>query len=148
VSVHECDGFIGFYSTLPSTSLGSNLGGLQRKMEIQSFDKERIEKILFESPQGLKLASRYFPLSFQRYSIENPKPVKIFADELSVNCEYCNSNLLSEEKKGMGIFVFLQKVEEEEGIYYFKEYQKAYFSCKGECDRILKNRYFQYGIYC
>jgi len=99
VNVHGCDGFIGFYSTLPATSLGKNFEGLEKRIEIQSFDRERIEKTLFESPQGLKLASRYFPESFKKYTLENPKPAKIFSDYLSLNCEYCNSNLLSEEKK-------------------------------------------------
>ena len=77
VSVHECDGFIGFYSTLPSTSLGKNFEGLKKKIEVQSIDKEQIETILLESLQGLKLASRYFPLSFAKYAIENPRPAKI-----------------------------------------------------------------------
>lgn len=148
VSVHECNGFLGLYSTIPATSLGKNFEGLRNKIEIQSFDRERIEKILFESPQGLKLASRYFPVSFTKYSLENPKPVKIFSDDLTINCEYCNSNLLSEEKKGLGMFVLLQKVvEDEEGMFYFHEYENAYFSCKGNCDRILQNKYLQDNSY-
>lgn len=141
VSVHECDGFIGFYSTLPSTSLGKNLEGLKKKIEIQSIDKEQIESILLESPQGLKLASRYFPLSFTKYSIENPKPAKIFTDEIAIKCEYCDKNLLNDKS---GIFVLLRKPSDfNEEEYKRKPYTKAYFSCKGRCDHILKNRYFR-----
>lgn len=110
VTVHECDGFIGFYSTLPATSLGRNFEGLQNRIEIQSYDRERIEKTLFESPQGLKLASRYFPESFKKYSLENPKPAKIFSDELTINCEYCNSNLLEEEKKNWEYLFYYKKL--------------------------------------
>jgi hypothetical protein len=142
ISVHECDGFIGFYSTLPATSLGKNFEGLKKKTEIQSFDREQIEKVLLESSKGLKLASRYFPESFKKYSIENPKPAKIFSNDLEICCEYCESNLLQEEKKDMGIFVTLRRMHDMEAKEYKKQvYVQAYFSCKGDCDRVLKNKY-------
>ena len=141
VTVHKCDGFIGFYSTLPSTSLGKNFEGLKSKIDIQSFDKEYIEKILLETPQGLKIVSRYFPKSFSNYTRENPKPSKIFADELSINCEYCKRNLLEDKS---GILVLLRRPTD----YSLAEYKESptidgYFSCKGRCDQILKNKYFQ-----
>lgn len=141
ISVHHCDGFIGFYSTLPATSLGKNFEGLKTRTEIQSFDREQIEKILLETPQGLKLASRYFPISYGKYLIENPNPAKIFSDELSICCEYCGKNLLEDKT---GIFVLLRKrgdFDAEE--YKRKPYINGYFSCKGKCDQILKNKYFQ-----
>ena len=136
-SVHDCNGFIGFYSTIPSTSLGTNFEGLKKKIEIQSFDREQIEKILLETPQGLKLASRYFPKSLSKYAIENPKPAKIFSGDLSINCEYCEKNLLVEKS---GLFVLLKRAPKVRGEEY--AYIKAYFSCKtGNCDDILKNKY-------
>lgn len=143
ISVHDCDGFIGFYSTLPSTSLGNNFEGLKkRKTEIQSFDREQIEKILLESPQGLKLASRYFPESFRKYSIENPKPAKIFSNDPEICCEYCDTNLLADEKKGVGIFVTLRRMSDINAEKYVRQsYARAYFSCKGDCERILQNKY-------
>lgn len=145
ISVHNCDGFIGFYSTLPATSLGKNFDGLKTKTNIQSFDKEHIEKILLESPQGLRLASRYFPISFEKYKTENPKPAKIFSDEPTIHCEYCNKNLLED---GSGIFVTLRKFTDYEAKIVTKNpYEEAYFSCKGHCDTILKNKYLQKGHY-
>ncbi|AZI66172.1 hypothetical protein EIB71_00085 [Kaistella daneshvariae] len=141
ISVHNCDGFIGFYSTLPATSLGTNFEGLKKKTNIQSFDKEQIEKILLETPQGLKLASRYFPVSYEKYTVENPKPAKIFSEELSINCEYCNKNLLENKT---GIFVTLRKPSDHNAeVYKRNPYEEAYFSCKGKCDTILKNKYLQ-----
>jgi len=141
ISVHNCDGFIGFYSTLPATSLGANFEGLKMKTNIQSFDKEQIEKILLETPQGLKLASRYFPVSFEKYTVENPKPAKIFAEEPSIKCEYCDKNLLESKT---GIFVMLRKPSDHEAVVYKRNpYEVAYFSCKGKCDSILKNKYLQ-----
>jgi hypothetical protein len=141
ISVHECDGFIGFYSTLPSTSLGKNFEGLKKKTNIDSYDRERIEKILLESPQGLRLASRYFSKSYENYKIENPKPAKIFADDSSIHCEYCNEDLI---KSRNGIFVTIRKFSDfdvDPPVHY--PYEKAYYSCKGNCDYILKARYMQ-----
>jgi len=141
ISVHNCDGFIGFYSTLPATSLGNNFEGLKKKTNIQSFDREQIEKILLETPQGLKLASRYFPKSLEQYTLENPKPAKIFAEALSINCEYCDKNLLDDKS---GIFVILRKPSDHNAeVYKRNPYEEAYFSCKGRCDTILKNKYLQ-----
>lgn len=141
ISVHNCDGFIGFYSTLPATSLGNNFEGLKKKTNIQSFDREQIEKILLETPQGLKLASRYFPKSLEQYTLENPKPAKIFAEALSINCEYCDKNLLDDKS---GIFVTLRKPSDHNAeVYKRNPYEEAYFSCKGRCDTILKNKYLQ-----
>ena len=141
ISVHECDGFLGFYSTLPATSLGKNFDGLKKRTNIDSFDRERIEKIMLESPEGIRLASRYFPVSFEKYKIENPKPAKIFSDDNSIHCEYCNDDLLKDKK---GIFVTMRKMSDPEAKEYKKEpYIKAYYSCKGKCDAILKGKYMQ-----
>lgn len=141
ISVHECDGFLGFYSTLPATSLGRNFEGLKKKTNIDSFDKERIEKFLLESPEGIRLADRYFPVSFEKFSVENPKPAKIFSDDDSIHCEYCNSELLDNKK---GIFVVMRRLGDTNAEEYKREpYIKAYYSCKGQCDAILKRRYTQ-----
>jgi hypothetical protein len=145
VHVHGCDGFIGFYSTLPATSLGSNFEGLKSRIQIQSFDREAIEKVLLESPEGLKLASRYFPASYEGYTKENPKPAKIFAEDPSIQCEYCGKDLLAEKT---GIFVTLRKRSDPEAeTYVHHPYEEAYFSCKGRCDQVLKNKYLQSGDY-
>ncbi len=49
VATHQCDGFLGFYSTLPATSLGRILDSLKSRIETQHFDKEQIESKLLES---------------------------------------------------------------------------------------------------
>jgi len=144
VSVHKCDGFMGFYSTLPATSLGTNLTSLKSKIEVEHFDNERIEKTLLDSPSGLKLASRYFPKSFENYKVENPKPAKIFADESAIECECCKKNLLENKE---GIFVTMrERTDWENPNRNPNHYKYAYFSCKGECDAKLKNHYMQNGI--
>lgn len=144
VSVHSCDGFLGFYSTIPSTSLETNLSSLKKKIDIEHFDREKIEKILLESPAGMKLCSRYFPKSFETYKTENPKPAKIFDSESRIECEYCNKNLLENKE---GIFVTLRELTDwENPVHKPNHYKFAYFSCKGHCDAILKNHYLQNGM--
>lgn len=139
---HECNGFLGFYSTLPAVSLVNNLRGLESKIVFQIFDREQIERTLLDTLEGLKLANRYFPKSYSSYRIENPNPAKIFFEEPSIRCDRCGRNLL--EGKG-GIFVLLRRFN---NIDINEEYKKqpyvyAYFSCKGACDNILKRKYLK-----
>lgn len=144
VMSHNCDGFLGFYSTLPATSLGSNLNSLKNKIEIEHFDREKIEKKLLNSIEGLKLASRYFPKSFENYKTENPKPAKIFYNDSLIECECCEKNLLETKE---GIFVTLrERTDWENPNRKPNHYEYAYFSCKGECDAILKNHYIKKGV--
>jgi hypothetical protein len=65
-----CEGFIGFYSTLPSSALDVRLGELRSKVETQRFDSERIESALISSAEGLTLAKRYFPRSIAEWQAE------------------------------------------------------------------------------
>jgi len=61
VNQHKCAGFLGVYSTLPSTSLDERLQ--QQPFEYQLLSPEQIEKYLLDNPQGIKLAERFFPES-------------------------------------------------------------------------------------
>jgi hypothetical protein len=142
VKTHKCDGFIGFYSTLPAVSLSNKLLGLFDKIEYQVFDREKIEKRLLESVSGNKLAQRYFPQSYKNYSKENPSPVNLFSDQTSIHCENCGKDLLKSKE---GIFVALEARP--------KDYNKPdhtmgiYFSCKGRCDHILRSKYRNQGLH-
>lgn len=143
---HQCNGFMGVYSTLPAASLHNKLEGIKDKIEFQIFDRERIEKKLLSSPEGLKLAKRYFPISLEKYLKENPKPVKLFQENAEIICENCGKNLLEE---GNGIFVALEeRIPDSESEWGYKDFEKdLYFSCKGACDSILKVKYQQKGLF-
>ncbi|MBB2754540.1 UNVERIFIED_ORG: hypothetical protein GGI57_005275 [Rhizobium aethiopicum] len=60
---HQCEGFMGFYSTIVSSGLQEILMGLKGKREILVFDPARIERHLAESDEMRALASRFFPKS-------------------------------------------------------------------------------------
>ena len=143
VEANGCCGFIGFYSTLPSSGLARNIEGLSNKIETQVFDKERIENHLLRSANGVLLAKRYFPDSVKKWQIENTEPAKIFSDDPELACEYCGKDLLKPSPSG--IIVFWKRVRED----YEKEpqwHEEIYWCCKGHCDRMLSAERRRKGI--
>ncbi len=148
VSVHKCNGFIGFYSTIPATSLSANLEGLKDSIPYQTFDRGSIEKLLLDSPEGLKLARRFFPKSIESYSKEHPQPKDILSVDPQIPCELCEKNIIEESELGPGIFVMLSEIKyAENGDYIIGNFVDGYFSCKGRCDSILKQEYKEKGDY-
>ncbi|HHP8032283.1 restriction endonuclease [Acinetobacter baumannii] len=131
VSSKKCHGFIGFYSTLPSSGLSGVLEGIKDRIEYQIFDRERIEKELLHSARGLEVAERYFPLSLSKWKTNNPKPAKIFADAPSLTCMVCNKELLDQEDKGViTLWKRIRKDYEKEPEFF--EY--IFWTCRGNCD--------------
>jgi hypothetical protein len=67
IETHGCTGFISFYSTLPSSGLGTILDGLRPKYGLLLYDREVIERKLLENRRGRQLAARFMPVSFQKW---------------------------------------------------------------------------------
>ncbi|MCR8659174.1 restriction endonuclease [Paenibacillus endoradicis] len=128
-------GFIGLYSTIISSPLGRTLDGLKRYFDVKVFDRELIEKILLENPKGKILAKRYFPVSFSKWEEDHPRPANIFFEYEPLLCKNCGKDLLPQ---GDGIVVFKEDPETETYVAFL-------WCCKGECDRILKNKYRSMG---
>jgi hypothetical protein len=142
VRKHNCDGFIGFYSTVPSTALSTKLSGLKKEFESVIFDREKIEHKVTQSKAGRELAGRYFPKSFELYLNENPSPVKIFKKDVVIKCENCGKDIF---KDLQGIWVGLAKIENKGRRSKKIPTHQAYFSCKGECDMRLRAYYYNKG---
>lgn len=137
VEAKQCQGFIGFYSTLASSGLMTNLENTRDKVEFQVFDYKKIEENLLSSAEGLKISKRYFPVSISAWLNENPTPAKLYAEEPSLKCEYCEKELLNGDTKG--IIVFWERMLKD----YDKEnrrYEEIYWCCKGNCDMTLSSR--------
>ncbi|MCS1305608.1 restriction endonuclease [Escherichia coli] len=135
VIANNCQGFIGFYSTLASAGLSGILEGLKGRIEFQVFDKEKIERELLHSSRGLEIAERYFPKSLSEWKTENPKPAKIFSDEPSLKCKVCKKELLSQDDKG--IITIWQRIRTD----YEKEpeyNEHIFWTCRGNCDQALR----------
>jgi Holliday junction resolvase-like predicted endonuclease len=143
VETHECQGFLGFYSTVPSSGLSNIIDGLKSKIEVQIFDNEKIETYLLKSPMGSKLAERYFPLSTNNWKLENPTPARLFPEEPALNCIYCGKNLL--DPNNLGIVVIWRRIERESEETR-RRVEDIYWCCKGECDRILKHKASREGL--
>lgn len=90
VSAAGCHGFIGFYSTLPSSGLSEMLHR-QSSIEVKFYDHEEIERHLLRSAKGRDLIERYFPISAKK--LEHA-PALIFDVPVPINCENCGKNLL------------------------------------------------------
>jgi hypothetical protein len=131
VEGHRCQGFIGFYSTLPSSSLVERLKQLASKFEYQLLDKAVIERVLVSSPLGLDLARRYLPVSAARWQTENPTPAEIFRDKPSICCECCGRDLLNPPQ---GIFVVWRALSDDRPA---RDHVDLHWACKGACDRVI-----------
>ncbi len=122
VRSHDCEGFIGFYSTLPSNALSSKLSGLQKteKIEMAVFDSNRIESDLLSNSNGAVLAKRYFPISFQKWQQEHPIPAKLLRKTEGLKCAYCEKDLFPRKQDGTyeysGNLIFWRQDEEDTEI--------------------------------
>lgn len=103
VESHGCHGFIGFYSTLPSSGLASKLENfkLKNKFEFQIFHRGAIENELLKNQERLKLFSRYFPNSHQKWINDNQKQASL--DSLSqlnnIRMEFYNEYITRRKKQ-------------------------------------------------
>lgn len=64
---HDCNVFVGFYSTIVSTGLEQKLARLSDKKQIKYriYDSESIEAILLDGISGFRIAKRFFPESIK-----------------------------------------------------------------------------------
>ena len=125
IEANRCNGFIGFYSTLPSSGLADAITMLSAKTEMQTFDREKIESYLLKSPAGLHLAKRYFPNSVSKWIGETPSPAKVFSTHQTLSCQNCGKDLLAPELSG--IIVLWHKLDAASGQTH---YEKVYWCSK------------------
>lgn len=140
VKANSCDGFLGIYSTLPSTGLSKSLQGLKSSIQCHHYDKEMIETILLGTEQGHQIARRYFQKSYNEWANENPKPAKIFGDATGLQCEKCAKNLLKPTPNGL--IVFWRDKSNTPGNELV---QHISFCCFGQCDNELRSKYHAKG---
>lgn len=134
VIANLCDGFIGFYSTLPSSGLNNIIHGLG--MPVMVFDNKMIESKLLSGDKLFNtLVDIYFPISLKKYRQEHPIKVHIFDKENPLVCECCGRSLLGYNEWGNYV-VFSQG----EKIAHIA------FVCKGNCDIAIENKYRQKGL--
>ncbi|MCI7344593.1 MAG: restriction endonuclease, partial [Fusobacterium necrophorum] len=137
IQAHNCNGFIGFYSTIVSAPLNRKLEALKERYEVQIFDREKIERILLENGSANKLIRRFFPKSFSE--IELKSPTNLLSEYLPLRCKVCGKDLLQRDilDHYQGIVVFVQDLQYYE-VGWKHKYTDIYCVCKGECDRKME----------
>ena len=63
----KADGFMAFYSTIPSSSLMQTLTGHKGEIDIEDWDREKIEGRLITDPKLQTVFERYFPASYREW---------------------------------------------------------------------------------
>ena len=134
----KCDGFIGFYSTVPSSGLNTRLTSLKNNGDIKDyrvFDYKSIENYLITIGYS-ELLMRYFPKSYRKI-----KPLhQVFNKYLKLECRQCHKDLLKriyeDTYTGLIAFVFEYKdIKNEKGENVKVEIiEDVYWACKGDCD--------------
>lgn len=133
VRAHCVHGFIGFYSTLPSSGLSRRLESMKSDFESVLFDAENIETALLQTHNGREIAKRYMPISYLSWEHHAKLPSELLDKYYELNCCYCGKDLLIEHQ---GNVVFVEDHSETQNIV-----RDVYWACKDECDRIVENRY-------
>lgn len=123
---HKCDGFIGFYSTLPSTALSNRLHGIGK---VNIYDSEKIERYIIDggnNPKALSLFMRFFPNSWQKYlTLSQPAQAQpIFSP--NIVCDCCKKDLFA--NPGSSIYVMVR--DKNDRIIDVR------YLTKGECDEL------------
>ena len=126
----KADGFIGFYSTLPSSGLNSRLNALKQSKDIKDyciFDGKSIENFLITGGYS-HLLMRYLPESYKII-----KPIELVLDKYRpLYCIECGKDLLIELYKSNynANIVYAYKYDNESSI---TKYEEIYCCCK-KCD--------------
>jgi hypothetical protein len=142
VKANKCDGFIGVYSTLASSSLDARLQELD--IETYTFSANSLEKELLGSPQGLDIARRYFPISIKAWAKEHPQPVSLYEKHPGLPCDICKEDLLISSGSGHpeGIVGYCEEAADDTGtIVDVRWYHK------GKCNFRMEKRYKDEGLW-
>lgn len=137
IEKHNCDGFMGFYSTLMSSGLSSEIESLRKKFECQVFDSQKIENCLLLDSSHLKqMAKQYFPKSMANIVKNNPEHNNIFGDFEGIKCSVCHCDLVVGNFNDVnGVVFFLG--EYVDSLKHLIKIDRVRFSCGSGCSNII-----------
>lgn len=129
--VHKftADGFLGFYSTLPSSGLDDVFARMTGQVAVHVFDAGRIEGALLSRPTLQHVFQQYFPDSYRRWQASRG-PVPLLGEVSPLNCMNCGTDLLTSNS---AVIVYVEQRDDDK-IHV----RDIYWACKGVCDRELK----------
>jgi hypothetical protein len=138
----NCDGFIGIYSTLPTSALSERLRGLRDNRGIRDyrlFDARLIENHLVRLGYS-KLLMRCFPLAYQRL-----KPLHALTGTyIPLKCMVCDRDMLDTTTLAnyRGLVGFARRIEPANSESRIVD---VYWACKGTCDQATEQRFMAKG---
>lgn len=134
----DANGFIAFYSMVPSSELSRTLESLKLKYNVEVYDSERIERSLLGNRALKELFKRFFPNSYTANVNTFVEPKNITESTLRLNGAVCGADLFIKKN---GIIGICSKNTEDTW-----KIEDIYWSCRGKCDSIMEERYFKRGM--
>lgn len=141
----KANGFLGIYSTLPSSGLQNRLDSLKANYEVMVFDSALIEMELLNK-ENEELLKRYFPESAKKWIDEKKEPTILFPGYEPLLCDLCHKDLMMEngKMKPNGVIAFVNSMTYQKKTKYKKEQiLDVYKACKGNCDRTLEYSWYK-----
>ena len=128
----NCDGYIGFYSTVASSGLNTRLTQLKENEKIKDFrifDYKLIENYLIRIGYS-DILMRYFPLSYKQI-----KPLHLVTNKyIPLECKTCGIDILKEMYNNQYHANFVQIFSYVDSTEHIHE---VYWACKGRCDDVI-----------
>jgi hypothetical protein len=134
----KANGFIAFYSMVPSSELARTFESLKPEISVEVYDNERIERSLLENKRLREVFKRFFPESYKSFINTNVEPKTIIESQLRIKCNVCGSDLL---KARDGLIAFGKKQRGENWVT-----EDVYWACRGDCDRKMEREFFKMGM--
>jgi hypothetical protein len=136
----KADGFIGFYSTIPSSELNRALESYKSQINVIVYDSALIERNLLNNPDLKGVFERFFPHSYREYSKVTLAPHEISESVVGLFCNVCGKDLLKEREGRIGFAVeFTDDGKKRRSV-------DMYWACVGECDRAMEVAFEKRGV--
>lgn len=132
----KAQGFIAFYSRIPSSGLMDTFRRHEEEINIEIWDNEKIENALITEESLQIVFQRYFPKSYKKWKDEDDTPKRVFHSYSPLECCVCKKDLLPERS---GVVAIAYTYDEKTGQEYIGD---VYWACFGGHDRLMERKIF------
>ncbi|MDP2365472.1 MAG: restriction endonuclease [Ignavibacteria bacterium] len=131
----KANGFMAFYSTVPSSGLTQTFNTHKDEAVIAIWDNEKIESALIVEPKLQVIFERYFPKSYKEWRSENKKPVQVFGAYSPLECVVCGEDLLTDRQGNISLVL---KADDKKNSNHISD---VYWACTTKkCDAIMEGK--------
>lgn len=136
VNKFDAQGFIAFYSRIPSSGLMQALSSYKSRIDIDVWDNEKIENALTTEESLQIVFQRYFPKSYKNWKDQDRTPKRVFHSYTPLECCVCKKDLLPERSGNVALAIKL----DDDGKKHIRD---VYWACLGEHDRYLERKIYK-----